>query len=212
MNDRWFPMRLGGLRDRLVLALCLGLVACGGGSLCRGAQPSPTADAQPRPPTPPDPPVRLRDYLFPARSCSTTLRRSDDRSLETFDYLVERPGASDEAIAVSHRFTEAGHLRSESHVYHVKVDGIHRDGVLLYPLQVKALDLLVPRERIVTVTDRVAAAGGDLSPCITALSRRDSDLILRTYETWCEGVGVARVDRSLGKRRVISDFVATSCR
>ena len=193
-------------RRRWAAALCFGAVACGGGgSLCSGHKPQPPKpeESHPAQPKSPEPPVTLREFLFPPRSCQSALRRVGGHEVETLDYRVE----GDRITLTQHTTT-----KTETHVYVVAADGIHRDGSLVYPLTARELDLLAPRQRIVNVTDTVSASAGDLSPCITTLSRRDQDLILRTYETWCRGVGLARVDRSLGKTRVISELATTTCR
>jgi hypothetical protein len=190
----------------------LTLLACGGGS-CNFFKPkdSPPEPKKPAQKEPPAPSVRLRDYLFPQRACTTTLRRSTDQSLETYDYTLGRTAAGREEITLVHRFLvgKAKHTTTETFV--VDEGGI-QSGNKTYAAEAHELDLLTPKQRLVAIDDTVAAPGGQIGPCVTALSRLDEDRIFRSYVTWCRGMGIARTDESRGKVRTYTEFVSTTCR
>jgi hypothetical protein len=155
--------------------------------------------------------VRLRDYLFPTHACTTTLRRSSDNGLETYDYALGRTPSGREEITLTHRYPAGKGTRTATETFVVEEHAI-RSGDKIYAAEAHELDLLTPKQRLVALTDTVDTPDGPIGPCVTALSRQDEDKIFRSYVTWCRGRGIARTDESRGKVRVYTELVATTCR
>ena len=150
--------------------------------------------------------MRLRDFLFPRKSCTTAFKTPPGLPKVSVQYELGVDGQGRETI----KETRKG---AEPHTYDwvVGKDGI-RSEAMTYPAEARKLDLLTRRQRIIEIADQAPAPRGALGPCLTVLSRQDKDRIIRTYETWCRGVGLARTDESRGRARVIYEIEATTCR